>query len=96
MRCATATTVQQQHYTTDHFATCLCLQNGVTALHLAASVGQVAVVRLLIEAQAKVNIQTEVFKYFVIPGVDSHFLLDKRKESLHLGSCMAHITYKGT
>ena len=39
---------------------CLCPQNGATALHLAALEGKVDVVRLLTEAQAQVNIQTEV------------------------------------
>ena len=39
---------------------CLCIQNGWTALHLAAQEGKVDVVRLLTEAQAHINIQTEV------------------------------------
>ena len=39
---------------------CLCPQDGWTALHLAAREGKVDVVRLLTEAQAQVNIQTEV------------------------------------
>ena len=39
---------------------CLCPQNGVTALHLAAQEGKVDVVRLLTETQAQVNIQTKV------------------------------------
>ena len=38
----------------------LSLQDGRTALHLAAQEGKVDVVRLLTEAQAQVNIQTEV------------------------------------
>ena len=38
----------------------LCQQDGWTALHLAAQEGKVDVVRLLTEAQAQVNIQTEV------------------------------------
>ena len=42
------------------FIVCLCSQNGATALHLAAQEGRVDVVRLLTEAQAQVNIQTEV------------------------------------
>ena len=37
-------------------------QNGFTALHLAAQEGKVDVVRLLTEAQAQINIQTEVHK----------------------------------
>ena len=39
---------------------CLCSQDGVTALHLAAKEGRVDVVRLLTEAQTQVNIQDEV------------------------------------
>ena len=39
---------------------CLCSQDGWTALHLAAQEGKVDVVRLLTEAQAQVNIQSEV------------------------------------
>ena len=39
---------------------CLCPQDGWTALHAAAKAGKVDVVRLLTEAQAQVNIQTEV------------------------------------
>ena len=38
----------------------LSLQDGCTALHLAAQEGKVDVVRLLTESQAEVNIQTEV------------------------------------
>ena len=50
-------------YTTvlDEVTVCLCLQDGWTALHLAAQEGKVDVVRLLTEAQAQVNIQTEVY-----------------------------------
>ena len=40
---------------------CSCPQEGETALHLAAQGGKVDVVRLLTEAQAQVNIQTEVY-----------------------------------
>ena len=40
--------------------TCLCPQDGWTALHLAAQEGKVDVVRLLIDTEAQVNIQTEV------------------------------------
>ena len=39
---------------------CLCTQDGWTALHLAAQEGKVDVVRLLTEAQAHINMQTEV------------------------------------
>ena len=64
---------QKIHYTTHHhtqchcniavlgeLTVCLCPQDGVTALHMAAAEGKVDVVRLLTEAQAQVNIQTEV------------------------------------
>ena len=40
--------------------TVLCPQDGVTALHVAAQQGKVDVVRLLIDAEAQINIQTEV------------------------------------
>ena len=40
---------------------CLYPQNGWTALHLAAQGGRVEVVRLLAEAKAQINIQTEVY-----------------------------------
>ena len=39
---------------------CFCPQNGWTALHMAAQEGKVDVVRLLTEAKAHINIQTEV------------------------------------
>lgn len=39
---------------------CFCSQDGWTALHLAAQEGRIDVVRLLIEAQAQVNVQSEV------------------------------------
>ena len=41
-----------------------CLQDGWTALHLAAQEGKVDVVRLLIDAEAQVNIQTEVYIHY--------------------------------
>ena len=41
------------------------MQDGVTALHLAAQGGKVDVVRLLIDAQAQVNIQSEVAIYII-------------------------------
>lgn len=37
-----------------------CLQNGFNALHIAAQEGKVNVVKLLSEAMAHVNIETEV------------------------------------
>ena len=63
---------QKTHCTTHHHTVllytavlgevtvCLCPQDGWTALHLAAQEGKVDVVRLLTEAQAQINIQTEV------------------------------------
>ena len=41
--------------------TVLCPQDGWTALHLAALQGNVDVVRLLIDAEAQVNIQDKVY-----------------------------------
>ena len=38
----------------------LTAQDGATALHLAAQEGKVDVVRLLLDAEAQVNIQAEV------------------------------------
>ena len=40
--------------------TVLCPQDGATALHLAAREGKVDVVRLLIDAEAQVNIHAKV------------------------------------
>ena len=39
---------------------CVCPQDGCTALHMAAQEGRVDVVRLLTEAKAQLDIQTEV------------------------------------
>ena len=39
---------------------CVCPQDGGTALHMAAHEGRVDVVRLLTEAKAQLDIQTEV------------------------------------
>lgn len=39
---------------------CFCPQKGETALHEAASSGEIDVVRVLIEAKAKVNIESKV------------------------------------
>ena len=44
----------------------LCPQDGWTALHAAAEKGKVDVVRLLTEAQALVNIQSEVLSCLMI------------------------------
>ena len=49
-----------QLYILGKVTVCLCPQGGQTALHMAALEGNVDVVRLLTEAQAQVNIQTEV------------------------------------
>ena len=43
----------------------LCQQDGATALHLAAQEGTVDVVKLLIDAEAQVNIQAEVHTLYV-------------------------------
>ena len=62
---------------------CLCPQHGQTALHLAAGQGKVDVVRLLTEAQARINIQTEVHPLCLSSdwstGLDSHFLSDEKR-----------------
>ena len=42
---------------------CFCPQDGFTALHCAAQEGKIDVVRLLTEAKAHINIQTEVHAY---------------------------------
>lgn len=44
---------------------CLFSQDDWTALHLAAHEGKISVVRLLIEAQAEVNIQTKVHSLYI-------------------------------
>ena len=44
----------------DELTVCLYTQTGWTALHWAAHEGKVDVIRLLTEAQAQINIQTEV------------------------------------
>ena len=46
------------------YTTVLCPQDGATALHLAAEVGKVDVVRLLIDTEAQVNVQAEVHILF--------------------------------
>ena len=55
---------------------CLCPQDGWTALHVAAHAGKVDVVRLLTEAQALVNIQTEVYTHTMSHREDPMGLLD--------------------
>ena len=54
------TTIYPTHYLHIRYL-CFCPQDGWTALHLAAQGGKVDVVRLLTEAKAHVNIQTEVY-----------------------------------
>ena len=50
----------------------LSLQDGWTALHVAAAEGRVDVARLLTESQAQVNIQTEVHVHLCwSTGLDS-------------------------
>ena len=46
---------------------CFCSQEGFTALHMASHEGKVDVVRLLTEAKAHINIQTEVYIKFTRP-----------------------------
>ena len=57
---------------------CFCPQNGFTALHMAAQEGKVDIVRLLTEAKAHVNIQTEVHTCTLChvwsTDLESHFL----------------------
>ena len=43
---------------------CVCSQNGWTALHLVAIEGRVDVVKLLTQARAQLDIQSEVLKFF--------------------------------
>ena len=43
-----------------------CLQDGQTALHMAAQEGRVDVVRLLTEAKANVNIQDAVHTMYTV------------------------------
>lgn len=51
---------------------CFCSQDGWTALHLAAQEGRIDVVRLLIEAQAQVNVQSEVHSS-IYTDLPSHY-----------------------
>ena len=44
----------------DDLSLCLCVQNGTTALHMAAQEGNVGVVGLLTEAKAQINMQAKV------------------------------------
>lgn len=60
---------------------CLCPQNGWTALHLAAQGGRAEVVRLLAEAKAQINLQTEVYTHYVVPNMYVH------KGYLHYKQC---------
>ena len=66
-----------------------CTQNGFTALHKAAQEGNVDVVRLLMEAKAHVNIQTEVHVHTLSnewsTDLDSQFLSEERGESMYSG-----------
>ena len=59
MRCA-ATKLHIIKNVYVHCNSVLCLQDGTTALHMAAEQGRVDVVRLLIDAEAQVNIQAKV------------------------------------
>ena len=46
--------------------TCVYQQDGWTALHLAAQGGKIDVIKLLIEAEAYVNMQSKVYTYTII------------------------------
>ena len=46
--------------------TCVYPQDGWTALHLAAQGGKIDVIKLLIEAEAYVNMQSKVYTYTII------------------------------
>ena len=45
---------------------CLCPQDGLTALHLAAREGKVDVVKLLTDAQAQIDIRAKVYMHYVM------------------------------
>ena len=49
----------------DELTACLYTQDGFNALYMAAHEGKVDVVRLLTEAQAQINIQTEVHTLYI-------------------------------
>ena len=61
-------------------------QDGWTALHLAAQEGKVDVVRLLTEAEAQLNIQTEVHTLCHVwsTDLDSHFLSVDREVNVYM------------
>ena len=61
----------------DELTMCLYTQDGWTALHWAAHEGKVDVVRLLTEAQAQINIQTEVYTLYTIMSCLMIALLNK-------------------
>ena len=57
-------------------------QDGWTALHAAAQEGKIDMVRLLTEAQAQVNIQTEVHTY-TMSSLISHMTMDWYFVTMH-------------
>ena len=88
IRYATATTRKHNYLVKsivvlDELTVCFCPQDGWTALHLAAQEGKVDVVRLLTEAKAHVNIQTEVHTLCHIwsTDLDSHLILSEHVQT---------------
>ena len=77
-------------YKITHCKTCickyiyLCPQNGVTALYLAAQEGKVDVVRLLIDAEAQVNIQTEVHTLLITDLLISRSLIRTTESIMYM------------
>ena len=69
-----------------HKLTVFCPQRGWTALHLAAQEGQVDVERLLTEAKAHINIQTEVHRLCHVwsTDLDSQFPSVDRGENMYI------------
>ena len=66
---------------------CSCLQDGFTALHLAAQKGKFDVVKLLTEAKADVNTQAKVYTYIC------HVLYTYLENSLR-GECTVMYIHK--
>ena len=55
------------HICLKHTISTTIIQDGLTALHLASSNGRVAVIRLLIQAHAVINLQCKVKNYLALP-----------------------------
>ena len=79
---------------------CFCPQDGWTALHMAAQEGKVDIMRLLTEAKAHVDIQTEVHVHTLVnvwsTDLDSHSFSDVRGESMYKECCMHACTFTCT